>query len=163
MIKRVITMIGVAAMMVGCSTEETTQEPAVAPLYDFSAIEGRWVKYGTVATVSEFWEKSGANSWKGGVYRVEESDSSLIEALRLYVATDSSVVYEAMVFGQNDNQAIPFQMSFYAADSMFVFQNPNHDFPQQIKYHLRNDTLEIVWGLISTQEKDRVFVFSRFD
>ena len=162
MIKRwaVVLLIGLLA---ACNSEEAPQELAAAPLYDFSVLEGRWVKQGKVATVSEFWEKADANSWKGGVYRIEATDSSLVEALRLYIEADSTVIYEAMVFGQNENQAIPFQMSFYAADSLFVFQNPNHDFPQQIKYLLRNDTLEIVWGLITTQEKDRVFVFSRFD
>lgn len=129
---------------------------------DFSILAGDWTKKGQYATVSEHWQARADGYWQGAVYRIENGDSTLLEALQLEPRGDSSYAYIARVIGQNDEKAIPFLLSTYIADSLFVFENAGHDFPQRISYRLPNaQTLEITLGILADSSKNKVFIFDR--
>ena len=62
------------------------------------------------------------------------------------------LIYLAMVKGENNNKAIPFQMT-KDGDSLLVFENPKHDYPNKIEYRLlKNKSLSIS---ISGKEKGK--------
>jgi len=141
------------------SCKEEAAEQASNP---FGVLEGHWTKVGATATVAEHWERFDANRWKGAVYRIEAGDSLLLEALEIRPVNDTTYDYVALVKGQNNDQPVAFRLNEHLADSLFVFENPNHDFPQKISYHLpQRDSLVIVLGLLADPSKDRVFGFSR--
>lgn len=138
--------------------EKAGQEHAL----DFSILAGDWTKKGQYATVSEHWQARADGYWQGAVYRIENGDSTLLEALQLEPRGDSSYAYIARVIGQNDEKAIPYLLSTYIADSLFIFENAGHDFPQRISYRLPNaQTLEITLGILADSSKNKVFVFNR--
>lgn len=152
---RKLLLVALLLWFAGCKQEP---EKAASP---FEVLEGHWTKAGATAVVAEHWERFDANRWKGAVYRIEAGDSMLLEALEIRPA-DSTYEYVALVQGQNNNQPVAFRLNQHLADSLFVFENPNHDFPQKISYHLpHRDSLVIVLGLLADASKDRVFSFGR--
>lgn len=161
--------------LAACSTESTESESngaenALSPetetptkRIDFSILAGHWTKKGQYATVAESWEAREDGYWLGSVYRIEEGDSTLLEALQLEPRGDSSYAYVARIIGQNDEKAIPFLLSTYLPDSLFEFENSGHDFPQRISYRLPDaNTLEITLGILADTSKNKVFVFNRY-
>ncbi len=152
---RKLVFVAFVLALVGCkqATEEV-QNP-------FQVLEGHWAKAGAAAVVAEHWERFESNRWKGAVYRIEAGDSMLLESLEIR-PVDSTFDYVALVQGQNNDQPVAFRLQKHLADSLFVFENPNHDFPQKISYHLpQQDSLVIVLGLLADPSKDRVFGFKR--
>lgn len=128
----------------------------------FAILSGHWIKRGNTAVIAEHWEQASDRAWIGAVYRIEEGDSLLVESLEIRAAGDSGFVYWAAVEGQNEGKSVPFDLKTYLPDSLFVFENANHDFPQKISYRLLTpDSLEIVLGLLADESKDRQFYFGR--
>lgn len=128
----------------------------------FEILSGHWVKQGNTAVIAEHWEQARDGAWTGAVYRIEAGDSLLVESLEIRAAGDSGFVYWAEVQGQNEGKSVPFDLKTYFPDSLFVFENANHDFPQKISYRLVTpDSLEIVLGLLADSKKDRQFYFGR--
>lgn len=145
--------------LAGCADEAKESELA----NPFHILEGHWIKQGKSASVTESWVRAGENRWEGQVLRIEAGDSSLLEALEIRALGDSSYVYVATVSGQNNNQPVPYQMSRHIPDSLFVFDNVGHDFPQRISYlhPAGGDSLVITLSSLQDTSQDRVFVFYR--
>lgn len=164
-------------LLAACATEEKTEEaatdgafnyntpgePMAKPqLPDFSVLEGAWEKRGAYAVVSESWKKLDANYWQGQVVRVEGKDSTLLEALQLEPRGDSTYIYVARVYGQNEDKAIPYTLASFEAGKYFEFHNAGHDFPQRILYELPNaNTLRITLGILADTSKNKVFTFQK--
>lgn len=154
---RKLLFFGLVWALAGCAQEQP-EEKALP----FEVLEGDWIKVGASATVAEHWERFDANRWKGAVYRIEAGDSMLVESLEIRPINDSTYEYVALVQGQNNDQPVAFRLNQHLPDSLFIFENPNHDFPQKISYHLpERDSLVIVLGSLTDPSKDRVFSFSR--
>ncbi len=146
-----------ALLALTCCKEEAAEEID----NPFAVLEGHWNKTGAAAVIAEHWERFDTNRWKGTVYRIEAGDSMLLESLEIS-PIDSTYAYMALVQGQNNDQPVAFRLNAQITDSLFVFENSNHDFPQKISYYLpQRDSLVIVLGLLTDPSKDRVFSFSR--
>lgn len=143
----------------GCAAEEKESDTT----NPFRILEGQWIKYGKLAQVTEIWVRTGEKQWSGQVLRIETGDSSLLEALEIRAQGDSNFVYIAKVTGQNNNSPVPFLMSRHVPDSLFVFDNVGHDFPQRISYlhPAGGDSLVITLSSLQDTSQDRVFVFQR--
>lgn len=164
-------------LLVACATEEKPEEAATdgafkintpgermakPQLPDFSVLEGAWEKRGAYAVVSESWKKLDANYWQGQVVRVEGRDSSLLEELQLEPRGDSTFVYIARVYSQNEGKAIPYTLASFEAGKYFEFHNAGHDFPQRILYELPDpNTLRITLGILADSSKNKVFIFNK--
>lgn len=164
-------------LLAACATEEKTDAPAGGGVFensvpeaadakpalpDFSVLEGEWEKRGAYAVVSESWKKLDANYWQGQVVRVEGKDSTLLEALQLEPRGDSTYVYIARVYSQNEGKAIPYTLSAHEPGRYFEFQNAGHDFPQRIVYELPDaQTLRITLGILADTTKNKVFTFQK--
>lgn len=164
-------------LLAACATEEKADEPAAGGVFessapeqadaipelpDFSVLEGVWEKRGAYAVVSESWKKLDADYWQGQVVRVEGKDSTLLEALQLEPRGDSTYVYIARVYSQNDGKAIPYTLASFEDGKYFEFHNAGHDFPQRILYELPDDhTLRITLGILADSTKNKVFTFQK--
>lgn len=94
--------------------------------------------------VFEHWDILSNNQMKGFSYFIENGEISVIEYLSID-KTDNKTNYQASVIGQNKGKSITFELS--QKDSLWVFENSNHDFPKKISYHIVNK--DVVSVLIS--------------
>lgn len=83
----------------------------------------------------EIWEKENRKALSGKGISVVKGDSTVLETISLYI-DDQQTWYAPVVSGQNKGEPIPFKL-VSAKESHFVFENPEHDFPQRITYHFK--------------------------
>lgn len=82
--------------------------------------------------VYEHWDQLNENSLKGISYANRNGVIVIMEYLEIS-NIQKEVLYSATVVDQNNGDPIYFKL--IQSDSLFVFVNPNHDFPQKIVYH----------------------------
>lgn len=102
-------------------------------------LEGKWED---ASGYQEWWSEMENDTWLGEGLVIENGKLKPMEKLRI-VKQDSILVYQATVAAQNDGKTIDFPMAA-ANDSMLVFENPGHDFPNRITYLFGNDNSLIV-------------------
>ena len=84
-------------------------------------------------------------------------DTVFAETIALAIQADG-LYYIPIVKGQNDDKPVPFRLTGQEDDA-WVFENPAHDFPRQIKYALAGyDTLH---AQVSAPGKEINFTFLR--
>jgi len=86
--------------------------------------------------IYEHWDELNENSLKGYSYYLSNGRITIIEYLDIS-QIDAEIIYTATVMGQNQGKGINFKL--LKADSIFTFENPNHDFPKKIVYKKMND------------------------
>ena len=108
------------------------------PFPDFLA--GLWQVEGR--QTFEDWEIVDSGHLKGIGYELKNGMRKDLEILALgYKA--GVLTYTAIVAGQNEGKAIDFPLASYH-DRTYIFENPDHDFPQKISYRLAAlDTLKV--------------------
>lgn len=98
-------------------------------------LQGTWKIEGK--NIYEHWDILSENSMKGVSYTVDNNKMVVIEYLDI-VGKRTGVTYTAVVPSHNQGRAISFSQTLN--DSLFVFENPRHDFPQKIVYKKLSDT-----------------------
>ena len=101
--------------------------------------------------VFEHWDILSKNQMKGFSYFLENGEISVIEYLSLD-KIDNKINYQASVIGQNKGKSITFELR--QKDSLWVFENLNHDFPKKIAYQLVNK--DVVNVLISDNKTKNI-------
>lgn len=99
------------------------------------ALEGAWkmiTKRGNI--ICEEWKKINKNYLQNRGYMIKGSDTIVTERIAL-TNTKAGILYTSTVEDQNKKQPIAFKMT-KNEDNMFVFENPQHDFPKRIVYKL---------------------------
>jgi|SRR5690606_32257724 len=81
----------------------------------------------------EHWDKLNENHFKGVSYSIKNGKTMIMEYLEI-TRSGKEVNYAANALGQNDGKAIPFKLTQW--DSIFIFENPSHDFPKKVSYRL---------------------------
>jgi len=97
------------------------------------SLEGTWkmvTKRGTI--ICEEWKKVDNSYLQNRGYMIKGSDTIVTERVAL-TNTKDGIVYTSTVEDQNNKQPIAFKMT-KGDDSIFVFENPVHDFPKRIVY-----------------------------
>ncbi len=79
----------------------------------------------------EQWNVLNDNAMKGFSYKMQNSKIIVSEFLDIY-KTANDVIYSATVLNQNQGRGIEFKLT--KSDSVYIFENPNHDFPKKIVY-----------------------------
>ena len=83
----------------------------------------------------EVWKEADKNTLKGTGLKVSGRDTILLESIEL-VFKDDTYWYIPTVPDQNEAKPVPFKLA--ASDQFKVsFENPDHDFPQRITYHMK--------------------------
>ncbi len=111
---------------------------------------GEWEKTDSLGTLKEIWTSKNDSTFIGQSYYFQnEKDTLHFESIEL-MQDQEHLIYSATVKGENNDTAIPFQMT-KDEDSLLIFENPKHDYPQKIEYRLlKNKGLSI---LVSGKEK----------
>lgn len=105
-----------------------------------SPIVGTWLNKRTRGDIYETWKRKGEKEFAGMSYTLTGGDTTPLEKVRLYIQA-GQIVYAPVAAGQNDDKEVLFKLKTIEA-GRFVFENPQHDFPQRIVYDFRsNDSL----------------------
>lgn len=113
---------------------------------------GEWQKKDSIGTLQENWKSENDSTYSGVSYFIiEKGDTVHSESIEL-MEDKEHLIYTATVKGQNNDDSIPFQMT-ESTDSLLVFENPKHDFPQKIKYKLNKD--KSILATVSGKQKGK--------
>lgn len=83
----------------------------------------------------ETWAAKDRTTMSGKGLKLVGKDTTLLESIQLY-ADHKDVWYVPTVTNQNDGAPVVFKM-VSSTSHQFVFENPQHDFPQRIVYHFK--------------------------
>ncbi|MBO9591342.1 MAG: hypothetical protein J7599_00450 [Niabella sp.] len=83
-------------------------------------------------SIYETWTRSGDTVLWGKSYMLKEKDTLVFETVKL-VQNEGRLLYIATVQRQNNGAPVSF-VSKKISDTELVFENPEHDFPQKIRY-----------------------------
>lgn len=88
----------------------------------------------------EHWDKINDRNMKGFSYTLEDKIFKITEDLAIS-QVGNTIKYMATVLDQNNGNTIDFTMT--QSENVFIFENPEHDFPKIIKYQKlsKNDIL----------------------
>ena len=85
----------------------------------------------------EHWDSLNENTLKGFSYKIADGRMIVSEYLEIS-RKDNEIIYTASVLNQNQGEKIPFKLT--QSDSVYVFENPTHNFPKKITYKILDDT-----------------------
>jgi HD-GYP domain-containing protein (c-di-GMP phosphodiesterase class II) len=96
---------------------------------------GEWEKTDSLGSLKEIWERIDDSTFVGFSYYIQnKKDTVHYEQVEL-MQDGEHLIYKSTVKGENNNLPVPFQMT-KDEDSLLVFENPKHDYPQKIQYKL---------------------------
>ena len=96
---------------------------------------GNWEKSDSTGVLQEFWKKQNDSTFIGESYFIiNEKDTVHNEQIQLIEANEH-LIYTATIKGENNDEPISFEMT-KDEDSLLVFENSKHDYPQKIEYQL---------------------------
>jgi hypothetical protein len=96
------------------------------------ALDGKWAMTTKRGIICEEWKKMNKNYLQSKGYIVKGIDTIVNERVVLTKTTEG-IFYTSIVEDQNNKQPVAFKM-MKAENNMFVFENPQHDFPKRIVY-----------------------------
>lgn len=101
----------------------------------------------------EHWNRIDDDSLKGFSYRIEDGQLVVSEYLDIF-RKGREIIYTALVLNQNQRKGISFKLT--KTNDMFIFENPDHDFPKKIIYQLLTDT-EILVKISDGNKKEYAY------
>jgi len=93
---------------------------------------GEWQHPTSRGILHEHWKSVGDSALAGRSFILKGTDTVVIETIRIR-QNAKGLWYIPTVSNQNNGQPVPFKLK-EITDSRFVFENREHDFPQQISY-----------------------------
>ena len=99
-------------------------------------LEGIWKMYTERGAICEEWKKMNKNHMQSRGYMIKGSDTIVNERVEL-TKTAEGIFYTSIVEEQNNKKPVAFKIT-KAENNLFVFENPQHDFPKRIVYHFIN-------------------------
>lgn len=96
---------------------------------------GEWEKSDSLGILKETWISKDDSTFVGQSYYIQNKKDTLHDEQIELVQDSEHLIYKATVKGENNDAPIPFQMT-KDEDSLLVFENPKHDYPQKIQYKL---------------------------
>ena len=119
---------------------------------------GTWERQSKRGARYETWHRDAAGYLQGMGFAASNGDTTKLEGLRLF-HEDGVLVYAADVAENAREVLFPTTMQ---NDSVFVFENLDHDYPKRIVYRrVGMDSLEVYTEAATVGEKRIWFRFSR--
>jgi len=106
--------------------------PIAANINDMKWLVGRWENVSLEARYFETWKEVNETTMYGESGSITGTDTVIDETISLE-QRGNDLLYIPTVKNQNDGQPVSFKLAAIAGNS-FVFENPEHDFPQKITY-----------------------------
>jgi len=131
--------------MFSCRSESSLNEAYTekdTPDLDFDWLLGDWIRTNEDRDKDtyESWERVDAFAYHGFGFTLSKSDTVWQENIML-LKTEEGWTFE--VTGKGDSAPTIFKLTDRSKDS-FVSQNPEHDFPTQIKYFKSGEALKAI-------------------
>lgn len=128
--KKITLVFTIAIILMAFATKQDTG--SFKKLY---ALEGTWVmKSKKGNTMGESWVKVNDDYLQNKGFYVKGNDTVVTERVALR-KTKNEINYISTVEDQNNKQPIAFKLTS-SENNVFVFENPEHDFPKRIVYEL---------------------------
>ena len=122
------------------STDSTVKREAQEEFL-FDKLLGKWQRTGKDTLTYELWKRESPTHYAGKGFRLNlQGDTVFQEGLKITIS-GGGIVYEADV-RENPNP-VSFKMTTSTSGSA-IFENREHDFPKQITYTLKQDSLRVV-------------------
>jgi hypothetical protein len=96
---------------------------------------GEWEKTDSLGTLREIWERLDDSTFVGLSFYIQNKKDTLHNEQMELMQNGDHLIYNATIKGENNDSPIPFQMT-KDEDSLLVFENPKHEYPQKIQYKL---------------------------
>ncbi len=92
-------------------------------------LAGTWCD--SIHRIYEHWDKTGDQQLKGFSYEIKNGEKVISEYIEIALK-DGSMVYTVSVKNKINEKPVSFVLS--PTDSLYMFVNPEHDFPTFIRY-----------------------------
>lgn len=126
---RLLLILAIAITLNSCGNKDT--QPTKLDKIDW--ILGYWEMGSPEGTVTESWIRTNDTVYSG-VGKFSDSLGKILTTEEInIVLRDGELLYIPAVSNQNNGQAITFTEASFS-DTMVVFENKGHDFPQRIVY-----------------------------
>lgn len=133
--KNIIFILSIACLFASCSN---TTEQHKTKLDRIAWLSGFWKMTAPEGTMTESWSRSNDSSYLGiGKYMDTAGNVLTTEEIQIVLRKDE-LWYIPTVSNQNGGQPVAFKEASFA-DTMVVFENKGHDFPQRIVYVKKTD------------------------
>jgi Domain of unknown function (DUF6265) len=152
----------IMAALVSCKKyDEKGNEVLYEELYKAHWMLGEWQKTDSLGTLKEIWMPLNDSTYVGQSYFINDKDTIHHEIIQLTQDAEN-LIYLATVKGQNNDEAIPFKMT-KDNDTLLIFENPKHDYPQEIEYIKKKNKLMIatVSGLVKGKMKSDSYAMKK--
>lgn len=116
-------------------------------------LPGVWMMNSPRGQILETWETTTKDVMTGRSYRIRDKDTTLMETVRL-IRENNEVFYVPTVVGQNDGKAVRFRMTS-SNNNIFVFENPDHDYPKRVVYDFKNREVIHAWIDAGETQKEK--------
>ncbi len=160
--KKVLLIVLFFASFTSCKKYDQNGNVIVfEELYKANWLLGEWQKTDSLGTLKEIWMPLNDSTYVGQSYFIKEKDTIHHEIIQL-TQDGENLVYLATVKGQNRDEAIPFKMT-KDNDTLLVFENPKHDYPQEIEYIKKKKgfMLATVSGLVKGKMKSDSYALKK--
>jgi hypothetical protein len=139
------------------------EEETIDQIENANWLIGSWQNEVLDGTIYESWVFKNDSTLVGESSFVVGSDTLFSETISLE-QNGNALYYIPTVQDQNDGQPVRFTLTSSTEDQL-IFDNPEHDFPQKISYHLiRTDSLCVrISGEVEGHWKQEVFPFIRMN
>ncbi|WP_298139370.1 DUF6265 family protein [Flavobacterium sp.] len=101
---------------------------------------GEWEKTDSLGTLKEIWERLDDSTFIGLSYYIQNKKDTVHNEQVELMQNGEHLIYTTTIKGENNDSPIPFQMT-KDEDSLLVFENPKHNFPQKIEYKLAKSNI----------------------
>lgn len=100
-------------------------------------LQGQWTRLNTKPgrTGTEYWKKISSTEWIGKGITMKGSDTVFVEKMKI-VLRENCLYYVADV--PENKSEVYFKFTAISAEG-FTCENPTHDFPKKIVYHIEPD------------------------
>ncbi len=106
-------------------------------------LEGMWLMKTNKGFIGEEWMKMNEHYLQNRGFMVKGDDTIITETVGLR-NNNEGIFYTSTVEDQNNKQPVSFKLTS-AENNVFVFENPLHNFPKRITYHLLNKDSLHAW------------------
>jgi hypothetical protein len=156
-----LKVIGGFIIFAGSALSAAAQQFSEKDFKGLYSLQGLWKMETGRGAIYEEWFKKDENKLIGRSYRINNTDTIVMEKIELYISANE-IVYSPEVSDQNKQQAVPFKL-ISNTDGRYVFENKEHDFPQRVIYKLVSDDAvhARIEGIRNGQERGSDFKYSR--
>lgn len=138
---KIVSIAIVCFCLQGCSN---TEKAKPTKLESINWILGYWEMSSPDGTVTESWIRTNDTSYSGVGKFLDSTGKMLTTEEIQIVLRNNELWYIPSVNGQNGGQPVSFKEASFT-DTMVVFENKEHDFPQRIVYVKKSDSTVLAY------------------